>query len=111
MKQNKIGIDVPTPQKECDDINCPFHGNLKVRGKTFVGTVIASRMMKTATIEWTRQHYVPKYERYEKRRSRLKVHNTPCIKAEQGDEVQVMECKPLSKTKRFVIVKKIKNKE
>jgi small subunit ribosomal protein S17 len=105
--ENKTGIDVPIPKKECEDINCPFHGNLKIRGKTFTGKVIAAKMIKTATVEWTRQHYVPKYERYEKRRSRAKAHNPLCIRAEQGDMVQLFECKPLSKTKRFVIVKKV----
>ncbi|MDD3573791.1 MAG: 30S ribosomal protein S17, partial [Methanospirillum sp.] len=27
-----IGLNVPVPEKECDDVNCPFHGTLPVRG-------------------------------------------------------------------------------
>ena len=106
MEEKGIGIDVKKPEKACDDINCPFHGTLKIRGKTFTGTVISAKMMKTATVEWTRQHYIPKYERYQKKRSRVKAHNPLCIKAEEGDKVLIHECKPLSKTKRFVIVQK-----
>ncbi|MDD1674848.1 MAG: 30S ribosomal protein S17, partial [Methanomicrobiales archaeon] len=26
------GLDVHTPEKECTDVDCPFHGTLPVRG-------------------------------------------------------------------------------
>jgi ribosomal protein S17 len=50
--------------------------------------------------------YVPKYERYERRKSRIVVHNPECIRAREGDVVVVAECRPLSKTKSFVVVAK-----
>ena len=34
-----IGIDVPVPERACDDHNCPFHGRLRVRGQTLDGVV------------------------------------------------------------------------
>jgi len=77
---------------------------LKIRGRTFVGTVISSKMQKTVTVEWERRHYLKKYERYEKRRSKIKAHNPPLINAKEGDVVKIMECRPLSKTKNFVVV-------
>ncbi len=61
-------------------------------------------MQKTATVEWERRHFLKKYERYEKRRSKVKAHNPICINASEGNIVKIMECKPLSKTKNFVIV-------
>ena len=79
-------------------------GGLKLRGRTFVGTVISSRMQKTVTVEWERKHYLRKYERYEKRKSKIKAHNPDSINAKEGDLVKIMECKPLSKTKNFVVV-------
>ena len=61
-------------------------------------------MQKTAIVEWERKQFLSKYERYEKRRSRVKAHSPSCIGAQDGDIVKIMECRPLSKTKNFVIV-------
>ncbi len=77
------------------------------RGRQFVGTVIKAKAQKTATVEWERKYYVPKYERYETRRSRVQVHNPDEIRAEHGDKVLIAECRPLSKTKKFTILKKL----
>ena len=92
---------------KCSDINCPFHGKLRVRGRQFTGTIVSTKMRKTAVIEFERLYFLKKYERYEKRRTKLKVHNPECIAAEDGDIVNVMECRPLSKTKNFVIIKNV----
>ncbi len=94
--------------KDCGDKNCPNHGTVSVRGRSFTGTVISDKMNKTVTIEWARKRLIPKYERFEKRRSRIKAHNPDCIKAKVGDTVLVKETRPLSKTKNFVILE-IKN--
>ena len=90
-----------------DDGNCPIHGNLKVRGRKFIGTVVSTRMRKTAVIEFERLHFIEKYERYEKRMTKLKAHAPGCIGAKDGDIVMVVECRPLSKTKNFVIMEKV----
>jgi len=104
---NNIGVEVPQPKEVCEDAHCPFHGELQLRGNIFIGTIVASKMKKTATIEKTWSHYIPKYERYEERRSRLRVHNPLCLDAKVGDKVKVMETRPISKTKRFVIIEKL----
>ena len=104
MEIKDIGIKVAKPKAKCDDDNCPFHGKLKCRGRTFVGTIISAKMQKTATVSWERRHFLKKYERYEKRKSKVKAHNPACINAHDGDIVKIMECRPLSKTKNFVIV-------
>ena len=92
-------------EKQCNDKNCPFHGDLGLRGSTFVGKVTSDKMRKTVTINWERRHFIPKYERNERRWSKLKAHNPECINAKEGDMVQVKECRPLSKTKKFVVIK------
>jgi len=61
----------------------------------------------TATIEWPRRKHVRKYERYERARTRVKAHNPPDINAKEGDIVKIKECKPISKTKHFIIIEKI----
>jgi small subunit ribosomal protein S17 len=104
MKTKGIGLEAQIPSKKCSDKNCPFHGNITVRGRVFKGTVISDRMTKTITAEWTRRAFVPKYERYENRRSKIKAHNPECIDAKKGDMVLISETKPISKTKHFVVV-------
>ena len=99
-----IGIDVKQPAVSCSDINCPFHGSIRLRGKIFKGRIIKADFNRTATIEFPFNYYIPKYERYEKRRTRIRVHNPACINAKLGDNVTAMECKPLSKSKSFVII-------
>ena len=101
-----IGIDVKPPEKECNDEKCPWHGHLKVRGIIIRGKVVSTAMQGTVVVERERLHYVPKYERYEKRTSRYKAHLPPCIEVKKGEEVIIMECRPLSKTKHFVVVSK-----
>ena len=109
MKEKKgIGIKVEIPKKECKDKNCPFHNNLKLRGRTFTGKVVSKDTHKTAKITWSRISPIRKYERFEHKTSKISVHNPPCVDSQKGDLVKVIECKPISKTKKFVIVTKIK---
>jgi len=65
-------------------------------------------MNATVVVEREYLHYVKKYNRYEKRRSRYHAHNTPCLNARVGDVVRIAECRPLSKTKSFVVVEVMK---
>ena len=39
------------PKKTCDDINCPFHGSLSLRGHTIEGIVISDKMEKTIIVQ------------------------------------------------------------
>ncbi|AKB84646.1 30S ribosomal protein S17 [Methanococcoides methylutens] len=100
-----IGLDVPEPSKECNDVNCPFHGSLSVRGQILVGTVVSDKMDRTVVIQQRREKLINKYQRYEKRQSKIHAHNPPCINAKVGDIVTIAECRPLSKTKSYVVVK------
>ena len=106
MKKS-IGIETKKPKEKCDDKYCPFHGNISLRGRTLKGTIIKSKIAKSVVFEQQRTRRVPKYERYEKRRTRIRVHNPPCINAEEGDIVVISECRPISKTKRFVIIENL----
>lgn len=83
---------------------------ISTRGRTFTGKVIRDKMSKTVTVEWERQKYIQKYERYEKRRSRVKAHNPEHINAKEGDIVKIEETRPLSKTKHFVVTEIVSEK-
>ena len=96
------------PTNKCNDFHCPFHGTLPVRGRTLEGKVKSDKMHRTVTVEWDRRKFVKKYQRYEKRRSTVKAHNPDCIKAKEGQKVMLMESRPISKTKNFVVVRILK---
>lgn len=111
QKARDIGIDAKKPEKMCEDESCPWHGKLPVRGKIIQGTVVSSRAQKTAIVERSYLHYVPKYERYERRHSRIAAYNPECIAAKEGDSVKIAETRPISKTKAFAVIEVVKRKE
>ena len=78
--------------------------------KTRVGQVISDKMDKTivVAIEDSVQHKL--YKKIVKRTYKLKAHdeNNECG---VGDTVKVMECRPLSKDKRWRLVEIIKKAE
>ncbi len=97
-------------ETECKDKNCPFHGNLKTRGRSFEGKVI-KKFHKRIVIEFERMIYIKKYERYAKSRTKVHARLPECMEKEinVGDLVRVQECKPLSKIVHFAFIKKIKD--
>jgi len=104
-KVRNIGIpNVEPPEKSCEDPNCPFHGNLPVRGRMLEGVVTSTKMHKAITFQTDYLSLVKKYSRYERRRSKKHAHLPPCIDVIVGDTVRVAECRPLSKTISFVVV-------
>lgn len=103
-KGRDIGIDVDGPKKSCSDKHCPFHGQLPVRGQIIEGIVVSDRMDRSIVVQREYLHYIPKYERYEKRKSRYLVHNPPCLEIKVGDKVKVMECRPISKHISYVAI-------
>jgi small subunit ribosomal protein S17 len=101
-----IGLDVEPPEGTCDDSNCPFHGELPVRGSVLTGTVVSTKMQGTVAVEREHLKYVQKYERHEKRTSRYLAHSPPCMQLKTGDKVSMMECRPLSKRVSYVVIEK-----
>ena len=94
-----------SPSNSCVDKHCPFHGTIGLHGRVFEGKVIKKNTHKTVNVEWERISYLSKFERYSKSRSRVKAHNPACIEAEIGDMVTIAETRPISKTKKFIVMK------
>jgi len=96
---------------KCNDPKCPFHGDLKVRGRIFRGTVI-KKFNKRIVIEFERTVYIKKYERYAKLRTRLHARLPDCLSQsiELGDYVEIHECRPLSKIIKFVLTKIVRSR-
>ncbi|HXW36881.1 MAG TPA: 30S ribosomal protein S17 [Nitrososphaerales archaeon] len=101
---SSAGLEVQSPKKTCEDDRCPFHGSLKVRGKMLTGTASSTAGRSFVVVQMEYLHRVGKYNRGERRRSRLSAHLPPCITVNDGDVVTIAECRPLSKTISFVVV-------
>lgn len=74
---------------------------VSIRGRILTGTVVSTKMHRTIIIRREYLHYIPKYNRYEKRHKNLAAHVSPAFRVEEGDQVTVGQCRPLSKTVRF----------
>jgi len=108
VKVTKEKSEIVVQGKKCFDRDCPVHGSLKSRGRTFEGRVI-KKFHKRITIEFERMIYVRKYERYAKSRTKLHARVPFCIEdsIKVGDLVRIKECRPLSKIIHFVVIDKI----
>ncbi|POY70764.1 hypothetical protein BMF94_6174 [Rhodotorula taiwanensis] len=92
------------------DKKCPFTGLVSIRGRILTGKVVSTKMNRTIVIRREYLHFVPKYSRYEKRHKNVAVHCSPAFRVEVGDSVTVGQCRPLSKTVRFNVLRVSKAK-
>jgi small subunit ribosomal protein S17 len=71
------------------------------KGKqSFTGTVKSDKMDKTIVVEITMRKLHPLYKKYVTRSKRIKAHDEQ-NEAHEGDTVTVVECRPLSRDKRW----------
>jgi len=77
------------------------------RRKMFTGTVVSDKMNKTRVVQvsWGSKH--SKYQKPVKHAVKYKAHDEK-NEAKTGDIVKIMETRPLSKDKRWVISEIIK---
>ncbi len=76
----------------------------KTGGRVLSGTVVASKMQDTCTVAVERYVKHPKYKKYQRRTKKYLVHdagNTAAV----GQKVEIKETRPISKRKRFELVK------
>ncbi len=112
MSRN-IGIPGVTPPKgkaeDCHDVSCPFHGQTRIRGKITQGVIVSKKSRNTVVIRRDYVQFVKKYQRYERRNTRLACHLPDCLnhEIEVGDLVKVGESRKISKTKSFIVLDKI----
>ncbi|KAM1508173.1 hypothetical protein ACFX10_017520 [Malus domestica] len=104
-----VGRGFKTPRDAIEgtyiDKKCPFTGNVSIRGRILAGTCHSAKMNKTIIVRRNYLHYIKKYQRYEKRHSNIPAHVSPCFRVKEGDHVTIGQCRPLSKTKRFNVLK------
>ncbi len=78
--------------------------------KTKVGTVVSNKMQKTVTVSVDRLVLHPTFKKYYKRRSTFKAHDEKG-QCKVGDQVEIIETRPLSKTKRWAVQTILKKAE
>lgn len=72
--------------------------------KVLTGLVISDKMQKTAIVEVERKYRHPMYKKVVRAKKKYKVHN-PENTAHMDDFVEIMETRPLSKEKRWRLVR------
>ncbi len=75
--------------------------------KTYTGTVMSDKMQKTRVVRVLRMAKHPKYGKMIKHPNKFKVHDEKNL-SKVGDVVLIEETRPLSKEKRFRLVKILK---
>lgn len=105
-----IGVSVASPRKTCEDELCPFHGTLSIRGKLLTGIVSSAKAPKMVVVSREYPRPTPKFKRFQRSRSKVHAYVPPCVEAQEGVEVRIAECRPLSKTVSFVVIE-VNNKD
>ena len=85
----------PIKNEEADD---------RGQRRTVVGVVTSDKMDKTRRVEVPRLVKHPRYGKYIKRRTVCKVHDEK-NESHKGDTVEIMETRPLSKTKNWRLLR------
>ena len=74
------------------------------KGKVLSGVVVSDKMKDTVVVEVQSFNKHPKYEKFIKTRKRYKAHDAGNEK-KIGDKVSIIETRPISRDKRFIIKK------
>ena len=74
------------------------------------GSVISARMDKSITVLVVRQFKHPLYKKYIRRSTRLHAHDES-NDCKEGDIVLIEECRPLSKTKSWRVIRVLERSE
>ena len=82
-------------------------GKERGRRKSLIGTVVSNKMDKTVVVKIERIKMHPKYKKYIRVWKKVKAHdqNNTC---QEGDLVQIMETRPLSRQKNWRVLKIVK---
>jgi len=111
MAEKKIKKAEEKVEIICKDRLCPIHGDkkLKQRGRIFEG-IVTKKLPGRVTVEFERMLKIPKYERYEKRKTKIHARLPDCMKNDLDveDLIQIAETRPISKTIHAVVTKVIR---
>ena len=74
--------------------------------RTLEGTVTSDKMAKTITVVVERTFKHEKYKKYVRKRKKYHAHDEKG-EAKRGDRVEIVACRPMSRIKRWLLVRVI----
>lgn len=74
--------------------------------QTVVGKVVSTKMQNTVVVSVERSFKMPIYKKIIKRHKKYKAHNED-LKINEGDTVEIVRSRPISKDKHFKVLKVI----
>jgi small subunit ribosomal protein S17 len=74
--------------------------------RKFVGTIVGDKMDKTVVVKIERVKVHPKYKKQMRIHKNFKAHDEK-NEYKIGDKVLIYECRPISRDKRWRVVKKL----
>lgn len=76
--------------------------------KTRIGVVVSDRMQKTRVVEvrWNTTH--PEYHKVVRHKTKFYVHDES-NESKKGDKVEIMETRPLSRLKRWRLIRVVES--
>ena len=77
--------------------------------KQITGTVVSNKMQKTVVVKVERIKEHPRYKKRYKVHKKYKAHDEKG-ECKVGDKVIIEECRPMSKEKRWRVIKKVDEK-
>jgi len=80
----------------------PFTGTFRTNGQQISGIVVSAKMNKTVVVQRERSVPHPKYRKSVTSAKKFYAHDEFNV-AREGDYVQIVESRPLSKTKRWIL--------
>jgi small subunit ribosomal protein S17 len=83
---------------------------MREQRRTLVGVVTSDKMEKTVVVEVERVSRHPLYGKVVKTHKKYKAHDEN-NEASLGDTVQIRECRPMSKDKKFFVEQILKRAE
>jgi small subunit ribosomal protein S17 len=87
-----------------------MEANAETKRRKMTGVVVKDKMDKTVVIEVEKFLKHPKYHKYLKTKKRYKAHDEQ-NECSIGDKVLIIESRPLSKEKRWVVKEIVKKEE
>lgn len=81
--------------------------NIAKKERRFIGTVVSTAMSKTIVARVDTMKLHSKYKKFYKVSNKYHIHDEK-NEAKVGDKVKFVECRPLSKTKRWRLVEVVK---
>lgn len=95
-----------TAPKAAPPTDAKNHGNRR----TLVGKVTSAKMTKTVVVEVVRSVRHPVYGKYVRKRAKYKAHDET-QQYREGDVVEIIEHRPLSRDKRWSVIRLVDRRE